>query len=50
MAEIAPFDQDNEYALGVLSAPHTLIEYGSYAWSYCRAANGGPDSVARRTG
>lgn len=34
-----PVDDGRDHVLGVAAAPITLVEYGSYACPYCRAAN-----------
>lgn len=34
-----PVDQNNDHVLGAPDAQITLVEYGSYACPYCRAAN-----------
>ena len=34
-----PVDDETDHILGRINAPITLVEYGSYACPYCRAAN-----------
>src|SRR5690606_7035799 len=36
---VPPVDPEKDYLLGDPSAPITLVEYGSYACPYCRAAH-----------
>ena len=34
-----PVDPERDHVLGDMDAPITLVEYGSYACDFCRAAN-----------
>jgi NhaA family Na+:H+ antiporter len=45
-----PVDESRDHVLGAADAPITLVEYGSYACPYCRAANESIAAVRDRFG
>lgn len=45
-----PVDSQLDHTLGPVSAPITLVEYGSYACPYCRAANARIEEVRDKLG
>ncbi|MGD9770121.1 MAG: Na+/H+ antiporter NhaA, partial [Pseudolabrys sp.] len=45
-----PIDSQRDHTLGPITAPITLVEYGSYACPYCRAANARIEAVRDKLG
>jgi NhaA family Na+:H+ antiporter len=45
-----PVDTARDHVLGAIGAPITLVEYGSYACPYCRAANDGIAELRHKLG
>jgi len=45
-----PVDSQRDHTLGPTGAPITLVEYGSYACPYCRAANARIETVRDKLG
>lgn len=45
-----PVDSRRDHTLGPVGAPITLVEYGSYACPYCRAANARIEAVRDKLG
>src|SRR5512134_2565302 len=45
-----PVDERSDHILGAPGAEITLVEYGSYACPYCRAANEGIAEIRRHFG